>query len=87
MQLQQKKRSHKQIFINKWDQFQYVNLQEEQMTANVFSHHGVYLLNAMIFGWSYSASDCDQPGILLPDKCLFRKYSRHVIYYLAGLIL
>ena len=57
------------------------------MAVNVFSHNGVYLLNSLIFGWSYSVFYCDRPGFLLPDKCLFRKYSCCVIYYVAGLIL
>ena len=41
----------------------------------------------LIFGWYYSAYDCDRPRVLLPDKCLVGKYSCYVIYYVAGLIL
>ena len=53
----------------------------------MFSRHGNYLLNTLILGWYYSASNCDRPDVLLPDKCLVRKYSCYVIYYVTGLIL
>ena len=57
------------------------------MAVNVFSHHGIYLFNMLILGWYYSASNFDQPGVLIPDKCLVGKDSCYVIYYVTGLIL
>merc|ERR1711862_824904 len=43
---------------------------------------GVYLHNALLFGWMHSNSE--KPDIEIPEKSLIGKYARRVLYYVSG---
>ena len=77
------KKQHATIYLGAW------GARGNVMDMPMFCHFGTYLYNALFFDWSYSSTDRDRPDILLPEagESLVGKYSRAVIYYVAGWVL
>ena len=96
VQVLKKKQIYKQgSFMREWKKTTWNYLSWRVWYARGFHGHayvlsfGTYLYNALLFDWSYSSTDCDRPDIQLPEagESLVEKYSRIIIYHVAGWVL